>query len=94
MAEFLIGYDIRSSRRLQKVYKKLLGCATPIQYSLFLFVGSDAELTRVFDAVKSLIDPKKDDLRCYPLPKNGYRFTFGKKNLPDGIFISGLPSDI
>lgn len=41
MSTYLIGYDIRNARRLQRVHRKLLAAAMPLEYSVFLFVGSD-----------------------------------------------------
>ncbi|PIV91502.1 MAG: CRISPR-associated protein Cas2, partial [Gallionellales bacterium CG17_big_fil_post_rev_8_21_14_2_50_54_146] len=38
---WLIGYDITSPKRLQRVYRVLLRYATPIEYSVFLFTGTE-----------------------------------------------------
>lgn len=92
MANFLIGYDIRAKDRLQRVHRKMLCFAVPIQYSVFMLTGNDAELEKCLNAVKPLIDKKEDDLRCYRLPARGIKARLGTAVLPEGIFFTGMPS--
>ena len=92
MASFLIGYDIRAKDRLQRVHRKMLCFAVPIQYSVFMLTGNDAELEKCLNAVKPLIDKKEDDLRFYRLPARGIKARLGSAVLPEGIFFTGMPS--
>ena len=41
MHSWLIGYDITDPRRLQRVHRVMVDCATPIEYSIFLLIGSE-----------------------------------------------------
>jgi CRISPR-associated protein Cas2 len=89
---WLIGYDITNPKRLQKVYRIMLRHATPIEYSIFMLVGTEHEKQLCIDELIKIIDIKTDDLRCYPLPQRGVQERLGKATLPIGIHWSVLPS--
>ena len=91
MADYLIGYDIRDKTRLQRLHRKMLRFAVPIQYSVFLFTGTEDALKDCVNAVKTSLDERFDDLRCYKLPPNGFRVRLGVPVLPQGLFYSELP---
>jgi CRISPR-associated protein Cas2 len=92
MTEFIICYDIANPKRLGRLYRFLKKRAVPLQYSVFLFVGDDRQLDRLLAEAITLIDPKDDDLRAYPLPARGLKARLGKPALPEGIQWSGLPA--
>ena len=89
---FVIGYDITDSRRLQRVHRVMCKFAAPIEYSVFLLVGSATDKDRCLLHVSELIKPGEDDVRCYPLPSRGFQNRIGRANLPAGIHWTGLPS--
>ncbi len=89
--KYLIGYDISDEKRLQKIYKRMTGFATPIQYSIFLFEGNFEYLQKSLDDILNIFNKKEDDLRIYPLPKNGNQWQLGKLILPEGIVWTALP---
>lgn len=91
MGHFLICYDITCPRRLGRVHRCLCRWAAPLQYSVFLLAGSEAQFERCLAEVVALIDPKIDDLRGYPLPERGLQARLGVPALPAGIQWSGLP---
>lgn len=91
---WLIGYDIADPRRLGRVHRAMTHRATPIEYSIFLFVGSETALAECLTVVRGLIDPKTDDVRCYALPTRGYQERIGKATLPAGIHWTGLPAPL
>lgn len=92
MRQWLIGYDITDSKRLQKVHRVLKNYATPIEYSIFLFIGTRREHEKCINELAALISPEMDDLRSYPLPLRGYQERLGRATLPAGIHWTGLPS--
>lgn len=94
MPDYLIGYDVRNRSRLQKIHRKMMGYAVPVQYSIFLFTGTDAELKKCIATVKPTLDLKVDDLRCYQLPTHGFRGRLGTAVLPDGVFYGALPPEL
>lgn len=91
MLHWVIGYDITDSRRLQRVHRAVLRHAIPLELSVFLLTGHERDKQRCLEEISKLIDPKSDDLRCYPLPARGLQERIGKATLPSGIHWSGLP---
>lgn len=91
---FVIGYDISCPRRLQRVYREMCKHAAPLEYSVFLLVGSEQDKTSCLVAVAALINEKEDDVRCYPLPMRGFQGRIGHPGLPEGIQWTGLPTTI
>lgn len=92
MSAFVIGYDIADPRRLQRVYRRLCAYATPLEYSVFLLLGSERDRQRCLADLAALIDAKEDDVRCYPLPERGFQGRIGRAGLPEGIQWTGLPA--
>lgn len=82
---YLIGYDISDEKRLQKIYRRMLKFATPLQYSVFLFEGSKQHLDEGMKNVLKVFNAKEDDLRIYPLSANTKQWQLGKSSLPEGI---------
>ena len=89
---FVIGYDIADTRRLQRVHRLMCKFAAPIEYSVFLLVGSAAYKDHCLSQVADLIKAGEDDVRCYPLPSRGFQSRVGRASLPEGIQWTGLPS--
>ncbi|GHT84345.1 hypothetical protein AGMMS49960_08750 [Betaproteobacteria bacterium] len=94
MNNWIIGYDITDPRRLNRVHRVMVNRATPIEYSIFLFCGTERELNECLDAITTLIDAKTDDVRCYPLPQRGLQERIGLATLPEGIQWTALPAGL
>lgn len=94
MRYWIIAYDISDPKRLQHVHRAMIRHATPIEYSVFLLMGTENDRTRCLDETSKLIDDHFDDLRCYPLPERGLQARIGKATLPAGIHFNGLPGAI
>lgn len=92
MKEFIICYDITCPNRLGQMYRFLCKNAIAIQYSVFLFVGSQKQVNKCIENASEIINEKEDDLRVYPLPNRGFRARIGKPTLPEGIQWCGLPT--
>ena len=90
---WLIGYDITSPRRLGRVHRCMVNHATPLEYSVFLFIGSVSGLAACLAEVGALIDTREDDVRCYALPIRGLQERLGRATLPEGIQWTGLPTN-
>ena len=91
---FVIGYDIAQPRRLQRVHRAMCKHATPLEYSVFLLVGSEADKDRCLAEMAALIELREDDVRCYPLPARGFQGRIGRASLPEGIQWTGFPASI
>lgn len=92
MHEYIICYDIRDPRRLGRIHRALKRQAIALQYSVFLFSGTPRQLESCLHTLETLMDPRADDIRAYPLPGRGLRVQMGKSLLPPGIYWSGLPA--
>ena len=92
MSDYIICYDIANPPRLGRIHRALKKQALAVQYSVFLFRGTDAQLQRCLDQLEALIDERYDDIRAYPLPQRGLRLVLGASALPDGIVLASLPA--
>lgn len=90
MRHHIICYDISHPKRLRQVHKYLSANAFPLQYSVFWLQANGQQLQRHLQKLQTLIDPKQDDLRAYPLPKRGLRWHIGPTPLPEGIHYRPL----
>ncbi len=90
--DFLIAYDIISPRRLGRMHRFLSEVAVPIEYSVFFATGEVEWVLKVLAEAATLIDKRRDDLRCYPLPRRGLKQRLGKATLPEGVYWSDLPA--
>ena len=88
---FIIAYDVTSPSRLQRLHKALCEYALPIQKSVFLLRGSEAQFAKCRQKAEQIIDSSKDDLRFYALPERGIKIALGQAPLPDGIYLSEFP---
>ena len=66
----LIVYDISNDRRRTKLHNLLLDYGTPVQYSAFECRLNDKDLTKLKNAIKRIVRPRKDNLRYYSLCAN------------------------
>ncbi|MEF8703566.1 MAG: CRISPR-associated endonuclease Cas2 [Candidatus Accumulibacter sp. UW26] len=91
---FVIGYDISNPRRLMRIHRRMCRHASPLEYSVFLLVGSTADKDRCLAEIATLLRPREDDVRCYPLPARGFQGRVGRASMPAGILWTGLPAVI
>ena len=91
---WIVAYDVSAPRRLQRIHRFMVGQASPIEYSVFLFVGTAKQLEACLAELGRLIDPRDDDMRCYALPARGLQARIGCATLPAGIQWTGLPAPL
>ncbi|UOO81232.1 CRISPR-associated endonuclease Cas2 [Uruburuella testudinis] len=87
---WLIAYDVAKPARLQRVYRWLCGHALPLQNSVFLLVGEQADLERCIAGLLPFLDKRADDVRVYPLPKGGLCKALGADCVPEGVWLAGV----
>lgn len=83
----LVCYDIAEPKRLGRVHRYLVRLAIPIQYSVFTVQLSPKKQRRLLRDLSSLINPKEDDVRLYPLSERLERVMMGKQFFPDGVIL-------
>jgi CRISPR-associated protein Cas2 len=90
----LICYDISESQsRLVRVRRVLIDRALPIQLSVFLGRFTRAQRRELLKDLGTTIDPRRDDVRLYPLPDRPNIELLGRPLLTDGVFadLCGFP---
>ena len=84
---WLVSYDITDPKRLGRLRRYLVKIATPVQYSVFYFEGSMAQMGRLMADLETRIDPRSDDVRAYQLPEHLSIDTLGRSRLPDDTLL-------
>jgi CRISPR-associated protein Cas2 len=87
---FLLAYDIADPKRLTRVHRTVRDHGLPLQYSVFLVVGTTGDLDGLLADLDRIIHPKEDDIRVYPLPMTFDADAYGRQWLPGGL---DLPDD-
>jgi CRISPR-associated protein Cas2 len=86
--KYLVCYDIRDEKRLNRVYKFLRGYCLHIQYSVFYGIFDWEELMDLKNKLNELIDEYEDDIRIYPLPSDPYVIIMGQGDrIPEGVNV-------
>ena len=85
---YLICYDIAEDpKRLNQVARYLGKVAFRVQYSVFVGSFFEHSLKGVLRGLEQIIDPRKDDVRCYPLPDQAEVVLLGPQLFPDDILL-------
>ncbi|MCP5197804.1 MAG: CRISPR-associated endonuclease Cas2 [Gammaproteobacteria bacterium] len=87
---YLICYDIsvtEDPKRLIRVARYLNKFAFRVQYSVFVGSFFDHSLEGVLHGLERIIDPRKDDVRCYPLPERANVVLMGRQIFPENILL-------
>lgn len=64
---WLVCYDIRHPRRLQKIHRCCRRWGMPLQRSVFACALKGRDLDVMIEELKSLMDESEDDIRIYPI---------------------------
>ncbi|HHW75626.1 MAG TPA: CRISPR-associated endonuclease Cas2 [Xanthomonadaceae bacterium] len=85
---YLICYDIAEDpKRLSRVARYLEKFAFRVQYSVFVGSFFEHSLEGVLRGLERIIDPRKDDVRCYPLPERAEVVLLGPQMFPEDILL-------
>jgi CRISPR-associated protein Cas2 len=87
---WLVAYDVRCPRRLARLHRWLVGHALPIQYSVFVACCTPEELAALVEGLARRIDPRRDDVRLYPLEQGRPLHVLGTPLLAEGLFPGPL----
>ena len=88
---WLVCYDVACPRRLGRVRRWLVRHAVPVQYSVFLATGTPAEIDALLHGLAHRINPRRDDVRLYPLEHGRPAHLLGQPLLAAGI-TTALPA--
>ncbi|MEE2003031.1 CRISPR-associated endonuclease Cas2 [Alkalimonas sp. MEB108] len=88
---YLIAYDIRDKKRLQRLYKFLQRHCLALQESVLMFHGKKDQWQQLRQDIRKRIKISEDDVRVYRLPPGvGIEFT-GQLPWADDVFFGGYP---
>lgn len=88
---YLISYDIRHPRRLQRTQRLLRRQATALLESLYAFQGSAEALAKLRDDIARETRPNEDDVLIYALRSGKPLHRWGRACLPEGLYDFSLP---
>lgn len=89
--QFLICYDIREPRRLQKLQRLLRRHCLKLQASVYLFKGNSQAGESLMQQISQRIDRRQDDVRVYQLSLHCLFEFYGLLPWPKEIFYADLP---
>jgi CRISPR-associated protein Cas2 len=81
---WLLAYDVRCPRRLQRLHRRLLRIAAPVQYSVFLLHATTEDMERLMDDLAAGWIAPEDDLRAYPIGDVDSVAALGQPRCPEG----------
>lgn len=84
---FLICYDIADDKRLSRVHRCLKKQGLPVQYSVFTTELKRRQLENLLATIKSIMNLREDDVRCYSLPDSFDFDVLGRQIFPDGVML-------
>lgn len=90
---WLIAYDICDKKRLSRLGRFIRKHAIPVQYSLYCYEGSAAQLGRLMQDIATYIDPRQDDVRAYQLPESPRFDVLGRGSLPTSVGLLSSGTD-
>lgn len=88
---YIIVYDIRCPRRLQRIHRHLKKQGYALQESVFAWEGDAAELLELQTELKKRMSVREDDIRGYRLPAHQTIQLFGVSPFANGVIDSGTP---
>ena len=88
---YVITYDIKHQRRLQKVHRFLRTEGYPLQESVFLWAGTLQDLTELCRQLKTRIRGTQDDLRILPIDAGTLIRFWGLSPFEEEVMNNDLP---
>lgn len=86
----IISYDIADPKRLQRIHRFLKKVALPLQYSVFLLEADAKRIEQLEKQLATMINPRADDIRIYPLPLEPDWCALGKPLWGEGMLLTGM----
>lgn len=92
----IVCYDIADPKRLRRIHRFLKKIALPLQYSVFLIEADAQRIEQLKAQLATMIHPRADDIRIYPLPAQPDWCVLGKPLWDEGMLLTGfrLPHEL
>lgn len=88
---FIISYDIRLPKRLQRLQRWLKRHAFALQDSVFIFAGTLSAWEQLKRGIQNRIKTTEDDVRVYQLSRSSILTFYSASPWPEDIYFSGYP---
>jgi CRISPR-associated protein Cas2 len=85
---YVVAYDIRAPRRLQRVHRAMTRLGHPLQYSVFAADFTPAEKAAALRRLGKLIDASADDVRLYAVPAHPFGAWRGPSLVPSAVSLA------
>lgn len=86
----IVTYDIAEPKRLQRIHRFLKKVALPLQYSVFLLEADAQRIAQLEKQLATMIHPREDDIRIYPLPNQPDWCAIGRPLWDEGMLLTGM----
>lgn len=83
--EYMVCYDITEPARLQKIHRYVANNAEFMQLSVYRLSADQTQFREFVSVLNTLICPKNDDVRIYPLSPTIKPEIWGRKHGIDGV---------
>ncbi|MFM2318656.1 MAG: CRISPR-associated endonuclease Cas2 [Pseudomonadota bacterium] len=86
----IVTYDIANPKRLRRIHRFLKKVALPLQYSVFLIEADAQRIEQLKTQLTTMIHPREDDIRIYPLPNQPDWCAVGRPLWGEGMLLTGM----
>ncbi len=87
---YLIAYDIRDPKRLQRLHRYLSRRSTALQHSLYLYSEREQSIDELLGEMQQYLREHEDDLRLYPIHGPADIWAGGGQSRAfDGVYPAG-----
>ncbi len=87
---YLIAYDVRDPKRLQRLHRYLSRRSTALQHSLYLYNEREQNISDLLSEMQQFLRGHEDDLRLYPIHGPGDLWAGGGQGRAfDGVYPAG-----
>jgi len=89
---YLLAYDIRNPRRLQRTHAYVKKKGVALQKSVFLVRTDNDGLAELKNGVRQLVDSRRDDVRLYPVGNPSALWAAGRQQDAINTLFPAAPS--
>ena len=76
---YLLAYDIRNMKRLQRTHYFIKKKGSGLQRSVFLVRTGKADLAELINGIRERVNDREDDVRIYPVRHPGVLWAAGQQ---------------
>lgn len=89
LQHYLLCYDIRDKKRLEKIYRTVSKVMIQVQYSVYYAETMPHTIEQLIQKLAKIIDPRQDDIRVYAIEPFGNAIRWGSLAEPKLMMFDG-----